>query len=459
MSGGPFRVIEGGRTGEPTPGLLDRRRGRDRDARRRTPTWPRRSRDVARLQRPDPGRSRRPGRRLLGGPHPGRRVHGRPSKRRSRPKAIRWVGSPGSMPPAERSRPASSIRTRTSCSRARARGSWSCASRARRISTSSRRAAASCRPSRPPARPRRASCSPTGVAGSTRCSATASPRSRPSRATASTSRPRSDSSRWPTAWAARDRIDVVPTWLGAHAVPPEFRCAPRRHRGVRPVGHRRPAAGDRGPRPGAVRRRLLRGRCLHRRPVAPGARGGVRARAVARGCMPTRSHRPVARSSPPSSARRRPTTSPRRPRRGSPHSLPRPRTDRAGRRDAPAHHDLVPHEGPPRTRADLHRSRRPGGDRHRTSIRARRHSPNLPLAMSFACVNLGLSPDEALVAVTINAARARRPRRRDRVAGTRQGRRHRGLAGAVDRRRSRTGPARTSCGPSSSAAACVVDRP
>ncbi len=33
-------------------------------------------------------------------------------------------------------------------------------------------------------------------------------------------------------------------------------------------------------------------------------------------------------------------------------------------------------------------------------------SPNLPLAMSFACVNLGLSPDEALVAVTINAARA-----------------------------------------------------
>jgi imidazolonepropionase len=33
-------------------------------------------------------------------------------------------------------------------------------------------------------------------------------------------------------------------------------------------------------------------------------------------------------------------------------------------------------------------------------------APNLPLAMSFACVNLGLSPDEALTAVTINAARA-----------------------------------------------------
>jgi imidazolonepropionase len=33
-------------------------------------------------------------------------------------------------------------------------------------------------------------------------------------------------------------------------------------------------------------------------------------------------------------------------------------------------------------------------------------APNLVLAMSFACINLGLSPDEALSAVTINAARA-----------------------------------------------------
>jgi imidazolonepropionase len=33
-------------------------------------------------------------------------------------------------------------------------------------------------------------------------------------------------------------------------------------------------------------------------------------------------------------------------------------------------------------------------------------SPSLTLAMSMACINLGLSPDEALVAVTINAARA-----------------------------------------------------
>jgi imidazolonepropionase len=33
-------------------------------------------------------------------------------------------------------------------------------------------------------------------------------------------------------------------------------------------------------------------------------------------------------------------------------------------------------------------------------------TPSLPLAMSFGCVNLGLSPDEVLTAVTINAARA-----------------------------------------------------
>jgi imidazolonepropionase len=33
-------------------------------------------------------------------------------------------------------------------------------------------------------------------------------------------------------------------------------------------------------------------------------------------------------------------------------------------------------------------------------------SPSLTLAMSMACINLGLSPDEALAAVTINAARA-----------------------------------------------------
>ena len=48
----------------------------------------------------------------------------------------------------------------------------------------------------------------------------------------------------------------------------------------------------------------------------------------------------------------------------------------------------------------------PGGDRHRLQSRAPHPHRTSPLAMSFACVNLGLSPDEALPAVTINAARA-----------------------------------------------------
>ena len=33
-------------------------------------------------------------------------------------------------------------------------------------------------------------------------------------------------------------------------------------------------------------------------------------------------------------------------------------------------------------------------------------TPSLPMAMSFACINLRMTPDEVLSAVTINAARA-----------------------------------------------------
>ena len=80
--------------------------------------------------------------------------------------------------------------------------------------------------------------------------------------------------------------------------------------------------------------------------------------------------------------------------------------DDAGRGDAPAGHDLVPHEGPPRAGPRVHRCRRAGRHRHRLQPGHVADAPSLPLAMSFACVNLGLSPDEALAAVTINAARA-----------------------------------------------------
>ena len=67
-------------------------------------------------------------------------------------------------------------------------------------------------------------------------------------------------------------IEIVPTFLGAHAVPPEFRVAAGRRRGLRPFRHRGPAARGRGARPRPVLRRLLRDRCLHRGPVAPDPR-------------------------------------------------------------------------------------------------------------------------------------------------------------------------------------------
>ena len=71
-------------------------------------------------------------------------------------------------------------------------------------------------------------------------------------------------------------IDVVPTFLGAHAVAAGVPEPPGRRRGLRALGHRGPAAGDRGPRPGAVLRRLLRGGGLHRGPVAAGPDRGRR---------------------------------------------------------------------------------------------------------------------------------------------------------------------------------------
>ncbi len=54
-------------------------------------------------------------------------------------------------------------------------------------------------------------------------------------------------------------------------------------------------------------------------------------------------------------------------------------------------------------------------------------TPSLPLAMTLACLNLGLTPDEALAAVTINAAYCDRHGRGGRVARERQGRRPRHL--------------------------------
>ena len=79
---------------------------------------------------------------------------------------------------------------------------------------------------------------------------------------------------------------------------------------------------------------------------------------------------------------------------------------RAGRRDAPAGHDLVPDEGPRRAGPDVHRARHPGRASATDFNPGTSPTASLPLAMTIACVELGLTPDEALAAVTINAARA-----------------------------------------------------
>ena len=84
----------------------------------------------------------------------------------------------------------------------------------------------------------------------------------------------------------------------------------------------------------------------------------------------------------------------RRPRRGR-------RRRAAGRGDGAAGNDVVPDEVAPRAGPDVHRSRHPGRDRDRLA--------NVPDAVVAArddrCLSEpGLTPDEALAAVTINAA-------------------------------------------------------
>ena len=77
-------------------------------------------------------------------------------------------------------------------------------------------------------------------------------------------------------------IDVVPTWLGAHAVPPEFRARPDGTEAYVRSLLEEQLPGDRRPRPGAVRRCVLRERRLH----APTSRGGCSRRLAATGWRP-----------------------------------------------------------------------------------------------------------------------------------------------------------------------------
>ena len=243
-------------------------------------------------------------------------------------------------------------------------------------------------------------------------------------------------------------IDIVPTYLGAHAVPLEFRS--------RPDGteaYVRSIIEDQLPGVAAQGRArfcdvFCEERRVQRRPVAPDPRGGGRRSAWRPGCTPTSWRHRAAPSWRPRSARSRPTTSRRRPTPASTRCVAAgrggPDAAAPGRRDRAAGDDLVPDEATTRAPARRFIERgipvalgtdfNPG-----TSPTA-----SLPLAMTVACLELGLSPDEALAAVTINAAWALGLERRDRFDRARQAARTSSSGASRPRPRSRTGPAPTS---------------
>ncbi len=110
------------------------------------------------------------------------------------------------------------------------------------------------------------------------------------------------------------RLSYVPTFLGAHEVPDEYRGRARRLRRAR---RRRDASARRGRRARGVLRRVLRGARLHGRRVAARAGGGARAQPrAARPRRPAHARRRRAARGEPA-ARRPPTTSNTRTRRES----------------------------------------------------------------------------------------------------------------------------------------------
>ena len=169
-------------------------------------------------------------------------------------------------------------------------------------------------------------------------------------------------------------IDIVPTFLGAHAVPPEFRSRPDGTEAyVRSVieeqlpgvaAHGRARFCDVFCEGGVFsadqsRRILEAGGGLRAGPPSPRRRARAvrwsRAGGRARGRVGGPPRDPVG------GRRRRP--------RGGRHRRS------AGGRDPPAGDDLVPHEGSWRARPDVHRSRHPGGASGPTSTRGRHRRP------------------------------------------------------------------------------------
>ena len=278
-----------------------------------------------------PGRARRPGRRVLGGPHRRRRAaaDGRGGARGRR--ATRSGGSPGSTPRGGTVTPGPRRPAHPPAVRRHARGRARPAPARRRLPRDPRRGRRDPLDGRgDPGRDHATTCSPTAGAGSTRCSATASRRSRRSPATGSTSRPSCGCSRSPTGSGGEGPIDVVPTYLGAHAVaarvPRAARTGPRptsasvieeQLPGVAAQGRARfcDVFCEEGVFTADQSRRILTAAAGFGLAPAPPRRRARR--------------RPAARSWRPSSAPRRPTTSRRRRTPGIDGAgRPRPTTDR-----------------------------------------------------------------------------------------------------------------------------------
>ena len=146
---------------------------------------------------------------------------------------------------------------------------------------------------------------------------------------------------------------IVPTWLGAHEIPLEHRERRRGARDYLDLLDRRdaPDVVDAGHR--ALRRRVLRARRLHRRRDPPNSRraardAGLGLKLHADELEPVRRRRARRRSS----ARPRPTISPRSPRRASPR-WPRPTPSRRCFRD-----DALPRQSEAGAGARAHRRRR-----------------------------------------------------------------------------------------------------
>ena len=214
----------------------------------------------------------------------------------------------------------------------------------------------------------------------------------------------------------------IPTWLGAHTVPPEFADAGRRR--VRRLPPRRGAPGRRADRRGG--RRVPRARRLRRRP------GSALSDACrARGSRAPPARRPVhgVRRDPARDRARRPLRRP-------------PRGDRAGRDRGACARATSPVSCSRRARSSSNRPMPPARalvDAGAAIALATDFNPgsafceSLPLVCSLAATQMSLAPEEALAACTVNAAhvlgraerkgrlaaglrRRRRPPRRRRLA-------------------------------------------